>query len=65
MSNSEVIEVAEKLYREANPDSKMDVPSFAYEMVDRANKRRLLANRLDMSLYDYCKMELSNSKNSK
>jgi len=55
---NDVIEVAEKLYYEANPTTKMDVPSYAYEQVEKANKRRLEA-RSELSLYDWCKKELS------
>lgn len=61
MENNDVMTVAEKLYYEANPDTKMDVPSFAYEKVENANKRRLLTGS-KLSLYDWCKKELSKSK---
>jgi len=54
----DVITVAEKLYYEANPTTKMDVPSFAYEQVEKANKRRFEASS-ELSLYDWCKLELS------
>lgn len=59
---SDIITVAEKLYYEANPNTKMDVPSFAYEQVEGANRRRVNANS-DLSLYDWCKKELENKKN--
>lgn len=54
---NDVIVVAEKLYYEANPDTKMDVPSFVYEQVEKANKRRLMTGS-KLSLYDWCKKEL-------
>ena len=57
MDNNSVIEVAEKLYREANPNGTMDTPSFAYEQVSMANVRRLNAAS-GLSLYDWCKMEI-------
>ena len=56
---SDIITVAEKLYYEANPNTKMDVPSFAYEQVESANKRRKNAQS-ELSLYDWCKQELNN-----
>jgi len=59
---SDIITVAEKLYYEANPNTKMDVPSFAYEQVEAANKRRIKANS-ELSLYDWCKMELDKKQN--
>lgn len=59
---SDVITVAEKLYYEANPTTKMDVPSFAYEQVEAANRRRKAANS-ELSLYDWCKYELSLKNN--
>lgn len=53
-----ITEVAEKLYYEANPNTRMDVPSFAYEKVEKANKRRVLSGS-SLSLYDWCKKELA------
>ena len=58
---NDVIEVAEKLYYEANPNTRMDVPSFAYEQVEKANNRRVRANS-KLSLYDWCKAELLNNQ---
>ena len=55
---NDIIEVAEKLYYEANPSAKTDVPSFAYEQVESANRRRIEA-RSKLSLYDWCKKEMA------
>lgn len=55
----DIIETAEKLYYEANPNTKMDVPSFVYEKVEKANYRRLAENS-QLSLYDWCKQEIKN-----
>lgn len=52
---NDVIKVAEKLYYEANPMTKMDVPSYVYEKVESANKKRMSENS-GLSLYDYCKL---------
>jgi hypothetical protein len=52
----EIIETAEKLYYEANPHTKMDVPSFVYEQVEYANNRRI-QTKSTLSLYDWCKKE--------
>lgn len=57
MENNSVIKVAEKLYYEQNPNTKMDVPSYAYEKVRSENKKRLAANS-GLSLYDWCKSKL-------
>lgn len=57
-----VISVAEKLYYEANPSTQMDVPSFAYEQVEKANKRRI-STQSKLTLYDWCKEELNLNKN--
>lgn len=59
MDNNDVIKVTEKLYYEANPNTMRDVPSFAYEQVEKSNRRRLLSNS-KLNLYDWCKMELQN-----
>jgi len=58
---NDIITVAEKLYYEANPNTKMDVPSFAYEQIEAANIRRKRAQS-ELSLYDWCKQELNNKK---
>lgn len=54
---SDIITVAEKLYYEANPNTKMDVPSFAYEKVEGSNRRRIKAQS-KLTLYDWCKKEM-------
>lgn len=54
----DIIKVAEKLYYEANPSTKMDVPSFVYEKVEAANRRRIKA-KSKLSLYDWCKKEIT------
>lgn len=51
---NDVIYVAEKLYYEANPETKMDVPSFVYEKVEAANKKRL-ASGSELNLYHWYK----------
>ena len=58
MADSNVIKVAEKLYYKANPNSKRDVPSFAYEQVEKQNEIRLKA-KSELSLYDWCKQKLN------
>lgn len=52
-----VLPVAEKLYYEANPNTRMDVPAYAYEKVEAANRRRNAANS-ELSLYEWCKRGL-------
>jgi hypothetical protein len=54
MNNNNLVQVAEKLYREMNPESKMDVPSFAYEIVEKWRIEWLQSNQ-DISLYDWIK----------
>ena len=56
-NHDDVIEVAEKLYYEANPNTKSDVPSFAYEQTEKANQRRFVAQS-KLTLYDWCKQEI-------
>ncbi len=56
-----VIETTKKLYYEANPNTKMDVPSFAFELVEKSNKRRIEAKSA-LSLYDWYKFELKHKK---
>jgi predicted amidophosphoribosyltransferase len=49
-----VIPVAEKLYYEANPDTKMDVPSSVYEKVEVWAKKWMLDTE-GLSLYAWIK----------
>ncbi|HEY3525281.1 MAG TPA: hypothetical protein VGK47_03720 [Nitrososphaeraceae archaeon] len=60
---NDIIAVAEKLYYEANPTTQMDVPSYAYEQVENANKRRVEA-KSELSLYDWCKLEQMKNKST-
>ena len=53
-----IITVAERLYYETNPESKMDVPSSVYERVEKLNKERWEA-RSPMNLYQWCKHKMS------
>lgn len=54
MDNNNLVQVAEKLYREKNPESKMDVPSFVYETVEHWRIEWLQSNQ-DISLYEWIK----------
>tara|TARA_R110002110_G_scaffold154720_1_gene348714 strand:- start:348 stop:518 length:171 start_codon:yes stop_codon:yes gene_type:complete len=55
---NDVIKVAEKLYKEANPNTRIDIPSFAYEKVESMNKKRMEALS-KLSLYDWCKKQMA------
>lgn len=57
---SDIITVAEKLYYETNPNTKMDVPSYAYEKVEAANNRRI-KTQSKLSLYEWCKKEMESN----
>ena len=57
----DIIKVAEKLYYEANPNTKKDVPSYAYEQVEASNSRRM-AVKSELSLYDWCKHEIEENR---
>ena len=54
-NKNNTIKVAEALYYEANPNTKMDVPSFVYERVEKWSKEWIVAKN-DMTLYDWIKM---------
>jgi hypothetical protein len=58
MNKNDVIEVANALYREKNPNSKMDTPSFAYENVEKWKKEWNLTET-PLSLYDWIKLNKS------
>lgn len=59
-NNNNLIIVAERLYREKNPESKMDVPSFVYETVEKWRIEWLQSNQ-DISLYEWIKLNKSNN----
>lgn len=57
----DIIECGDKLYYEINPRSKMNVPSYFYEKLEKYyNEWRINKNG---TFYDYCKNALSNTKN--
>ena len=58
MSTDLIIQTTDKLYREKNPDSKRDTPSFAYETVKVWHKQ-WLESKSDLSLYDWIKLNKS------
>jgi hypothetical protein len=47
------IEVAERLYRLKNPQSKMDCPSYVYEIVEKWRREWYQADT-QLSLFDWC-----------
>ena len=55
MDKNDIIEVAEALYKEKNPNSKMDTPSFAYETVKKW-KNECNISKSPLSLYDWIKL---------
>ena len=54
MNKNNTIEVAEKLYYEMNPNTKMNVPSFAYEITEDWEKE-WLNSQSELTLYDWIK----------
>jgi hypothetical protein len=55
MNKYDVIEVADALYKEKNPNSKMNTPSFAYETVEKWKNEWMISKSL-LSLYDWIKL---------
>ena len=55
---NDVIEVAEKLYREANPTGNMDTPSSIYEKIEQLDRVRISVES-ELNLYDWCKLKLN------
>ena len=58
---NDVIQVAEKLYYEINPDSKMNVPSFVYETVEKW-KHEWLKSQSELTLYEWIKINKQERK---
>jgi len=54
MNKNDIIEVAEKIYYEMNPNTKSDVPSFAYETIESWAKEWFNSNS-ELTLYDWIK----------
>jgi hypothetical protein len=52
---NDVIEVAEKLYYELNPNTKMDVPSSIYELVAKWHNE-WLDSKSELDLYNWIKL---------
>lgn len=55
---NDVIYVAEKLYREVNPESKMDVPSIIYEKAE-AFKKEWLKTSSTLTLEQWIRLNKS------
>ena len=53
MKEANYIEIAEKLYYIANPTTKMDVPSYAYELTQKWHKEWQESDT-DLEFFDYC-----------
>lgn len=58
---NDIIEVAEKLYKEMNPNSVRDTPSFAYERVEEYYSE-WIQTKSDLTLYDWIKLNKRNRK---
>jgi hypothetical protein len=54
--DNNIINVAQRLYYEANKESKKDVPSFVYESVENYNIKRI-EEKSELTLYDYIKIK--------
>lgn len=54
---NDVIECGNKLYYDINPESKMDVPSFFYEKLEKEYVEWVGLN-IESSFYDFCKSKL-------
>jgi hypothetical protein len=52
---NDLIQVGEKLYREINPDSKMNVPSMFFESLEPIREEWLWYGKVGETLYKYCK----------
>ena len=55
----DILKTANKFYYEINPDSKMDVPSYFYELVEIEYRKWAISNPT-VDFYDYCKSMLKN-----
>lgn len=52
---NDIIETAEKLYYLINPNTKMDVPSYFYERVEKEYKKWMSSEQhMTLTFYEYC-----------
>ena len=54
---NDVMKVTERLYYEANSNTRMDVPSYAYEKVEKLRNEWLYLSDTT-TLYEYCKSKV-------
>jgi len=54
IDENNLTQVAELLYYEKNPDTKMDVPSFAYELVEKW-RIEWLQSKSELTFYNWIK----------
>ena len=60
-----IIQVAEQLYREANPTSTMEPPSLVYEAIENRYKRWLMLTKEQKEAYDFLSYaRILNSRNN-
>ena len=58
LDSQEVMRIAEKLYYDINPETKMDVPSIAYEKVESLHKYYELCGS-GVDFYSFCHARLT------
>lgn len=58
LTSEEVMATAEKLYYAINPETRMDVPSIAYEKVENLHRYYELCGST-LSFYDFCYVRLT------
>lgn len=54
---NDIIECGNKLYYDINPNSKKDVPSFFYELLEKEYIKWIESDN-ELSFYDFCKSKL-------
>lgn len=58
VNTGEVIECGNKLYYDINPNSKMDVPSIFYVILEK-EWVKWKESGTELSFYDFCKLQLN------
>jgi len=57
MNTSKIIECGQKIYYDINPNSKMDIPSYFYELLEPIYDEWKI-QKSNINFCDYCKLKL-------
>lgn len=62
LTHEELISVADKLYKDMNPETKMDTPSMVYEIIINKWYPEFNQSDSDLNFFDWCLLNKQNTR---